>query len=437
MKKYYLVGIKGAGMSALAQVLADLGNEVIGSDITDYVFTEQALKMKGIKILPFDKENILKYYDYNFIKGNAFNSSNNVEIEQLEKSNIVADTYFDFLGDMLKKYTSIGVTGTHGKTTTTGMLASAFSDEKIAFLIGDGCGRASQNSEYFAFEACEYKRHFLHYSPDYLIITNIEYDHPDYFKDFTDVLQAFYEVTKNTQKFTIAYGDAPGVKELLKTYEVKQVVTYGLTDFNDYRAKNIIYDSKGITFDFYKKTKYIKTFSFPFFGEHMLLNALSVIVVGILEGIDINKLEENLAMFSGVKRRFNIINKEHYTIIDDYAHHPTEITATLAAARQMFPQKQLISIFQPHTFSRVGALHEEFATALKISDVIYITDIFGSARESGAETYPKLILDHLLSAQYLNLNEIEKLLIHTDSILVFMGAGDIQKYISAFNENVK
>lgn len=211
MTKYHFVGIKGAGMSSLAQIIHDLGYDVQGSDIEQYVFTEIALNNKGIKILPFSADNITE--GLTVIVGNAFKDTHE-EVERARELNLKVVRYHDFLGEVLNKYTSVAVTGAHGKTSTTGLLSHVMNgDKKTSFLIGDGTGMGLPQSEYFAFEACEYRRHFLSYSPDYAIITNIDFDHPDYFADVEDVVNAFQGMANNVKKAIIAWGDDPHVKK--------------------------------------------------------------------------------------------------------------------------------------------------------------------------------------------------------------------------------
>ena len=185
MTIYHFVGIKGSGMSALAGILDDMHFQVQGSDIEKRFFTQKGLEEKGIAILPFDKGNIKE--DMTVIAGNAFPDTHE-EIEAAKELNIPVIRYPQFLGQFMEKYTSIAVTGAHGKTSTTGLLSHVIQGAKpTSYLIGDGTGRGVEDSEYFVFEACEYKRHFLSYYPDYTIMTNIDFDHPDYFGSIDDV----------------------------------------------------------------------------------------------------------------------------------------------------------------------------------------------------------------------------------------------------------
>ena len=205
MTIYHFVGIKGSGMSALAQILSDIGYSVQGSDVEKRFFTQEALEQKGITILPFGEENIKE--EMIIIAGNAFDDQHE-ELVRAREMNLPVYRYHKFLGDFIQKFTSIAVTGSHGKTSTTGLLSHVVgAAEPTSYLIGDGTGRGVKDSQYFVFEACEYRRHFLSYQPDYAIMTNIDFDHPDYFSDVDDVFSAFQEMALLVKKGIIAYGD--------------------------------------------------------------------------------------------------------------------------------------------------------------------------------------------------------------------------------------
>ncbi|MGL5042219.1 MAG: UDP-N-acetylmuramate--L-alanine ligase [Culicoidibacterales bacterium] len=433
MANIYFIGIKGAGMSALANILKALGNNVVGSDIESYVFTQDALISNGIRILPFSVTNMENKYDV-IIKGNAFHATNNAEVAYLEQTGICYTSYYEFLAAFLGSYTSIAVSGTHGKTTTTGLLAQGFSHENLACLIGDGTGMAQVDAKYFLFEACEYKRHFLWYEPTYLIITNIEFDHPDYFEDIDDVIEAFTEAANRTKQIVIAYGDDLNVQKLQATMHQQKMLTYGFLARNDYQILDYQPTNQGFTFRIKTNFETFGPFELPFFGKHMLLNAVSTIVVGHLEKLNLVEMVARLALFNGVKRRFNIEEVGSEIFVDDYAHHPTEIRVTLEAARQKFPTKQVITIFQPHTFSRTNTLANDFAEALKGSDEIYVTDIFASAREKNEDTVPTVLLTRLKEAKRLTFDNISDLTLHTNSVFIFMGAGNIHEYYQKAKE---
>jgi len=426
MKNYYLIGIKGAGMSALAHVLHDMGNHVSGSDVKDMIFTQIELEAKGIILHTFGSSNIDSHM--HVIVGNAF-GEDHVDVMHAKKVGARVIRYHDFLGELASNYISVAVSGTHGKTTTTGMLSHVLRlAQPTSYLIGDGTGKGIANSKYFAFEACEYKRHFLAYHPDYLIITNIEHDHPDYFKDTEDVIHAFNGAALQCKKKVIMFGDDQNVLKL----KLSNGLTYGFMDHNDIVACNVIKDATGTTFDVIVDKKYHHTFKTPFFGDHMILNSLSVIAVCYLEGMDPKTTAKDLSLFSGVKRRFSERIVGSQVIIDDYAHHPTEIKVTLQAARQKYPNRSIVAIFQPHTYSRTTTFLDEFEKTLALADHVYLTEIFGSARESQSDIDIHVLLDRNEDFHLITMDNVEVLKAYEQGILVFMGAGDIEKYEQAY-----
>jgi len=420
-------------MSALARILAAQGNIVKGSDIESYVFTEMGLREDGIPIVPFQTKNFDEQYDI-IIKGNAFNKDNNIEVAYLEKCGIEMIPYYTYLQHFLEKYTSFAVTGTHGKTTTTGLIAKLFENDDFAYLIGDGTGFSKKNAHYFVFESCEYKRHFLAYHPDYSVITNIEFDHPDYFKDLDDVIDAFISMVQQTKKKVIAFGDDVAVQAVISSTESDKFLTYGFNAGNDYLVKEYNPTADGMSFALYYHNDFMYQFELPFYGTHMLLNALAAIIVGHIENKTWEDIEQQLRKYEGVKRRFNVETVADYILIDDYAHHPTEIAVTLEAVKQKFPEKQIVAIFQPHTFTRTTTLADAFIDALEKSDVVYVTDIFASARETGYDTKPTILLEKNSTIKHLTKENIEVLMSHKNSVFVFMGAGDIQKYLESFKK---
>ncbi|MGM5485747.1 MAG: Mur ligase domain-containing protein, partial [Pseudolactococcus raffinolactis] len=205
-KTYHFIGIKGSGMSALALMLHQMGHKVQGSDSTDYYFTQRGLELAGIPLLPFDTKNITP--DVEIIVGNAFRDDNNVEVAYANKNGYNYVRYHEFLGQFMTNFTSIGVAGAHGKTSTTGLLAHVMRHvTDTSYLIGDGTGRGSADSKFFVFESDEYERHFLPYHPEYSIITNVDFDHPDYFTGIDDVFDAFQTYANQVTKGVFVYGD--------------------------------------------------------------------------------------------------------------------------------------------------------------------------------------------------------------------------------------
>jgi UDP-N-acetylmuramate--alanine ligase len=275
------------------------------------------------------------------------------------------------------------------------------------------------------FEACEYRRHFLSYTPDYAIMTNVDFDHPDYFANIDDVFSAFQEMALQVKKGIIACGDD---EHLQKIQAKVPVLYYGFNEENDFQARNIVKSTTGTTFDVFVRNTFFASFEIPGYGDHNILNALAVIALCHYEEIDVQIIQERLTTYQGVKRRFSEKNVGDQVLIDDYAHHPTEIKATISAARQKYPEREIVAIFQPHTFTRTQTFLEDFAESLRESDKVYLCDIFGSAREN----HGKLSIDDLIGridgSQLITEETTELLKEHKGAVLVFMGAGDIQKF---------
>lgn len=431
-KRYHFIGIKGSGMSALAQILHDMGYHVQGSDVTTYYFTQQPLIDKGIPIYPFSAENIKP--DMSVIVGNAFKDDHQ-EVRQAQRYGLPIYRYHQFLGRLAEKYTNVAVSGSHGKTSTTGLLAHVLSSIKpTSYLIGDGTGRGRADAQYFVYEACEYRRHFLAYYPDYQIVTNIDFDHPDYFQDIDDVVDAFQSLAQQTRKMVIACGDDPRVHQLKPRVEL---FTYGFEKGNCLQGRIVSTSSQGTIFEAFYQGALLGEFDLPFHGRHMVQNALAVIAVCLQEGLSLTKVKREMATFSGVKRRFTEkMWKQGNVLIDDYAHHPAEIRATIEAVRTKYPGRKVVSIFQPHTFSRTEKFLEEFADALAQSDEVYLCDIFASARE----TQGNLTIDDLLSkmprSRLITEETVDQLHRYSNAVLLFMGAGDIQKVQHALEKSL-
>lgn len=429
-KIHHFVGIKGSGMSSLALILHEKGYQVQGSDVEEYFFTQRDLEKAAIKLLPFDKANIQP--EMVIIQGNAFPDTHE-EIIRAKELGLEVTRYHDFIGQFIQPYTSIAVTGSHGKTSTTGLLSHVLSGIRpTSFLIGDGTGHGEPDAEFFSFEACEYRRHFLAYSPDYAIMTNIDFDHPDYFHSIEDVFSAFQSMASQVKKGIFAFGD----DEYLRKLEADvPIYYYGVNDNDDVQAKNIERTTQGSEFDVFIHGENIGHFVLPAFGQHNINNALSVIAVAYKEGLDMKEVAAEMISFPGVKRRFSEKIVADMTIVDDYAHHPAEIKATIDGARQKYPEKEIIAVFQPHTFTRTIALMDEFAEALDLADHVYLCDIFGSARESRGDVKIEDLGKKIQKGGTVIKEEnVSPLLDHQNAVVIFMGAGDVQKFERAYEK---
>ena len=425
-KIYHFIGIKGSGMSALALMLHQMGHKVQGSDVDKYYFTQRGLEQAGIKILPFDAKNIQA--DYEIIAGNAFRPDNNVEIAYANEHGISYKRYHEFLGSFMRDFVSFGVAG----ASTTGILSHVLSNiTDTSYLIGDGTGRGSAGAKYFVFESDEYERHFMPYHPEYSIITNIDFDHPDYFTSLEDVFNAFNDYAKQITKGLFIYGED---EQLRRITSEAPIYYYGFEKENDFVAHDLLRSTTGSTFKVSYRGQELGEFHIPTFGRHNIMNATAVIGLLYVSGFDLNLVREHLKTFAGVKRRFTEKVVNGTVIIDDFAHHPTEIIATLDAARQKYPSKEIVAIFQPHTFTRTIALLDEFADALNQADAVYLAQIYGSAREvdHGDVKVEDLAEKIVKRVQVVSVDNVSPLLDHDNAVYVFMGAGDIQTYEYSF-----
>ena len=417
---YYFIGIKGSGMSSLAQIMHDLGYKVEGSDKPDHFFTEVPLLERGIKINEFNESNIKE--NMIVVQGNAF-TGENVEVKKALELNLKIYTYQEMIAEVTNNTKLIAVSGCHGKTSTTTMFKNVLKPFGINYLIGDGTGYADKKNDYFALEACEYKRHFLSYNPYYAIVTNVELDHTDYYKDLDDVMDAFNEFINKAKKAVIMCGDDSNTRKL-KTN--KKVLFYGFNDNNDVTLKNIKYMDNNTNADVYINNELYMNLTFPFNADHLLLNALSVIAICYLENLDKEIVKEQVLKIEHAKRRFIEEKFKSNILIDDYAHHPTEVKVTIEAARKKYPDRQIIAIFKAHTKSRVKYFYKEFANALNLADKAYVMDIGEDRKEVGYDDITAdLIINLLNNGEHISLETADKLLEYKNSVLLFMSSKDI------------
>ena len=431
MSKYHFIGIKGSGMSSLAQIAYDMGHEVQGSDEETYFFTQEKLEQRNIPMFYYGAENIKEGYDV--ILGNAFDETH-VEYRRAKELGLKTYTYSQFLGKLLSEIPSIAVTGAHGKTTTTTMVSNIFKHNHItSYLIGDGTGHGEKHSEFMIAEACEYYRHFLAYHPDYAIVTNIDFDHPDYFNDEHDMFDAFQSFVNQVKNTVVICGDDRLASQLKPT--TAKTIKYGFNEGNDYQIKNVQTTSEHSKFDVYKNSELLGTFTMAVFGLHDISNATSAIALADINGISVEKIQESLDQYKPAERRFSEHKIGNNVIVDDYAHHPSEIKATIDSARRKYEGKEVIAIFQPHTYTRTAKFLNEFAESLETADKVFLCPIFASVREKekivGIEDLQKVTK----GAQIINSeNDFDKLNFD-NSVFLFMGAGNINKLCHKFIEH--
>lgn len=418
--KYFMAGIKGSGMSGLACMLHDLGNEVIGyDDLTYYAVTEPPLRERNIPIY-----NDISHLDKGMIVINtaAIHEDHKV-IKRARELHLTVKGYFEIIGDLTRKYNSICVAGTHGKTTTTALLSRILVNTiGTNYLIGDGTGFIDKKSNNFVIESCEFERHFLNYTPSYAIVTNIELDHVDCYKNVDEIIEVFNEFINKAKNGVIACGDDLNVRKL----KAPNITYYGFNDDNDVIAKNLVQRSDGTSFDCYIKGEFYGHFDIKLYGKHMILDSLACIYMSYLLGVSKEDILYYLDTFKGAKRRFDEEVVLDSILVDDYAHHPTEIKTVIETARQKYPEKTVVAVLIPYTLSRAKAFYKEFADVIKLADKAFVTEI-EPAREK-LEDYPgitsKMILELTPGAEMISAETIDKLYDYKNSVILFMGCKD-------------
>ena len=430
MSKYHFIGIKGSGMSSLAQIAYDMGHEVQGSDEETYFFTQEKLEQRNIPMYGYSAENIKEGFEV--ILGNAFDETH-IEYRAAKDLGLKIYTYAQFLGKLLDEIPSIAVTGAHGKTTTSTMVSNIFKHNFVtSFLIGDGTGHGEKNSDYIVAEACEYYRHFLAYHPNYAIVTNIDFDHPDYFNDEHDMFDAFQSFVNQVKDTVVICGDDHLASQLKPS--TAKVVTYGFNEGNDYQIKNVKTTSENSEFDVYKNSELLGTFTMAVFGLHDISNATSAIALADICGLSTDEIQQSLGSYHHAERRFTEHKVGTNIVVDDYAHHPSEIKATIDSARRKYSDKQIIAIFQPHTYTRTAKFLNEFAESLLTADKVFLCPIFASVREKekivGIEDLQKVTPGSEIIYGEENFDKLN----FDNSVILFMGAGNINKLCNKFVE---
>lgn len=406
-------------MSSLAMLVKDKGHEVRGSDVGEYIFTEEELNKRNIPILSFNKNNINK--EDIVIIGHKFINSDNEEVIKAKRENKWYE-YNEFISEFIKDYYSIAVCGSHGKTSTTSLVMNILNEvDNCGYLIGDGSAHIGDNSKYFVFEACEQKEHFLKYSSDIILINNIDYDHVDYFKTEDDYINAFYKFAKQAKEKVIVNGDD------LYLSKLDNVMKFGISDKNDVYAQNIVEDVKGISYDLYYNKAFIKRISLPFYGHHMVYNSLSAITVGLYLNLNINVIENGLKKFKGVKRRFNELIINDCIYIDDYAHHPSEIRATIKACKQKYPNKKVIAFFRGDRYSRIYKFASGIASSLELADLSYVLPFpSSSVREEGIDIDETYLMLYSNRIRLIDEKETELLSNFKDCVYLFMSSKNMK-----------
>ncbi len=448
-------------MTPLAIIAKEAGIKVSGSDVEETFITNDALSKSGIHPeVGFDSSHI-DAQDL-IITSGANGGFDNVEVVTAKQKNIPVITQGQAVGEYIngslfgKEYIGISVAGSHGKTTTTAMIATVLSDAKLdpSYVIGtsslDPLGLPGHfgNGKYFVAEADEYATEPIHdrtpkllwQKPKIIVFTNIELDHPDLYPSIESIEEVFLRFANSLpgNGTLIACGDDIRMRNLLKRFKGK-VKTYGFSEVNDYVVKNTHVEEGQTFFDVFADQMKISSFMLHVAGEHNALNATASVLVSLELNLPVEKIKRGLVKFSGTKRRLEFIKKlsSGAMLFDDYAHHPTEIKKTLLTIHQEYPKKSIVCIFQPHTYSRTKKLFEDFITSFNMASTIVLTDIYASQREEKdpsisskllvermSTLHPQVMYEPTLTdvVQYLNKCQFGK-----DTIILTMGAGDVYK----------
>lgn len=437
----HFIGIGGISMSGLAEILLDEGFTISGSDSKESDLTKH-LEAKGISVFYGQKaSNIIPGID--LVVYTAAIHEDNPEFAQAKAQGLPMLSRAELLGQIMDNYEqSIAVAGTHGKTTTTSMISQILLEAKTdpTITVGGILEAINGNlrvgeSEVFISEACEYTNSFLNFRPKYSIILNVEAEHLDFFKDLDDIRKSFHKFAANTlaDGATIINGEIDNYTEIVEGLP-QRIITYGLNSSYDYYAENITYDEKACAiFSIMHDGQKIMDVHLNVPGKHNVSNSLAAIALCDIMDIPNEAVISGLLKFGGANRRFQYKGKiDGITIIDDYAHHPTEIKATLTAAAN-YPHERLVLVFQPHTYSRTKAFLDDFAEVLSMADVVVLADIYAAREQNTYGVSSKDILNLLkkkgTEAYYLpSFEEIEKFLLKNcinGDLLITMGAGNV------------
>lgn len=428
------MGIGGAGLSALAHVLHGRGDEVTGSDRANSPFA-QALRDAGVRVtIGHDAGNVR---DSELIVSSSAIPAENVELVAANKLGIPVMRRQDFFNQLTQGFVTIGIAGTHGKTTTTGMVAWILDQAGLdpSFVVGGllpdfGANGKAGKGEYFVVEADEYDNAFLGLHPKVAVVTNVEHDHPDHFPSFKDVHEAFNKFTAQVEETLIVCIDDPGANSL--SHESVERITYGFDSSADWRAEDLRANTAGgMDFLVLKGTDLLGLVRTRLPGKHNVSNALAAFAVSDTLEIPFAITRDAMTAFHGAGQRFEILGVvNEITVVDDYAHHPTEIRATLSTSKLRFPEAKIWTVFQPHTFSRIKALLAAYRGAFKDADHVIVTDVFGAREEQDSTITGEYIANEIehQDVEYIgDFNQIADLLaqkVQSGDAVVTLSAGD-------------
>ncbi len=442
IKKVYISGIGGIGVSALARFFIHRGVEVQGSDIHKSEITDELEKI-GVKINFEQKEENITFSTDILVYSSAV-PLENPERQKAKKENIPQKSYFEILGEVSRDFNTVAISGTNGKSTTTAMLASCLIDAEKdpTVIVGSNFEKLDMNfragnSNLFIMEACEYRAHMLLLRPQTIILTNIEEDHLDFYKDLNHIVQTFQQYVsglRDENNLLIINNDDVNIRQL--NLPKCKVVNYGLIGGADVWAFNIrkLAGVQKFSVSYYGRD--LGEFELQVPGDHNIYNALAAIAYSLSLEIPIGKIKQSLAEFKGIWRRFEIIKNDDYTVISDYAHHPTALKTLIRGTKEFFPGRRVITVFQPHQKDRTMKLFGDFVKSFTEAEIVILAEIYDvKGREANIKISSKDIVEKvkqndpkkqieyaedLLSAKIKTKSIIEK-----GDVVLVVGAGDI------------
>ncbi len=446
----HFIGIGGIGMSGLAQVMKTMGFKIQGSDQNKSKNISNCMK-SGIKVFIGHAKKNIKNATI-IVKSSAI-KGNNLEIKEARNKKIPIYSRAQVLADVVSLKKNIIITGSHGKTTTTSLVAKVLSDQNLDPTIINGGVINSLRSnaklgkgEWSILEADESDGSFLKLPINYSIVTNIDIEHMDYYKTYKNLENAFVQFINKTPPIGKCFVciDNKNIKKVLKKTKNRNVLSYGFNKNADYRVSNVKYKISYSTFDLHYKNlkenkKTIKNINLKLLGEHNVLNASAALAICLNLGININIIKKSLKSFSGVQRRMTkIFNKNKNEFFDDYAHHPTEISSILDGVKKVYKNRKIISVFEPHRYSRVMSLKHAFSKSFKKSDLVLMCPLYPAGEKNKLNfnklNFAKLISQNsetqviLVKSQNEMSNYFKKHLLN-DEIVIGMGAGSISKWM--------
>ena len=457
VKKIYVIGIKGSGVIGVVEILHSMGKEITGSDTEEKFFTDAILERIGVKCLEkFDAKNVPADADL-VIYSTAYNENNNEEIRRAQELGLTMASYPEMLAHLFNQKYGIAVCGTHGKTTTSAMLANTMKEigEDPSAVIGSSVKNWNGNAlagkgQYFIAETDEYQSKLSLYDPKAVIFTSCDWDHPDYFENFEVYKNTFSKFLEKIPKvgFLVVWGDSVNTLEAAKSTHA-DVLTYGFGEDNDaliekYDLRGAEGGKKAQAFEIIFRGENLGEFEIQLVGKHNVLNASAVVLACEKLGLDREKTRQALKNFEGTARRFEHIGtRKGAILIDDYAHHPDEIVPTLKGAREIYPEKTIWAVFHPHTFTRTKALLSEFAQSFGDADKVIVLDIYGSAREVQGGVHSQELVDLINKydrgkAEYIpTIKETVKFLkneIGENDVVISIGAGNGWEVVEKLKE---